>query len=292
MPELPEVEIARRSLARWAAGRRVEAVRVPDPGAIRTHLSTRPSDALPDGPARLARSLVGARAEVPRRHGKRLGWAFTDPGAAVLAHLGMSGRFVHGDRTGTFRHGRLALDLDDGTTVWFVDPRRFGGFTPIAPERLTEAIAEGLGPDALADRLSADALRERLAGRRAIKVALLDQAKIAGVGNIQAAEVLWRARVHPEARATDLDEDAWERLAAVIPAQLERVVAAEDDGELRYLQEAWVDNPFEVYGRVDQPCPRCATPIARAVQAGRATFWCPGCQRRPTRDTGAGRSSR
>jgi formamidopyrimidine-DNA glycosylase len=278
MPELPEVEIARRNLERWTAGHRIAAVRVRDPSVVRAKLSSRPSDALAGGDQVIRDALTGSSPQAPLRRGKRLGWAFSAPDAAVLVHLGMTGKWVHRPTGEAPRHARLGLDLDEGSTVWFVDTRRFGCVTPVAPTALRRSLAAGLGPDALEEPPDALGLQERLSGRRAIKVALLDQGRLAGLGNIHATEVLWRARVHPGARADCLDESAWSRLAEIIPAHLARVVAGHQSDDIRYVQEPGADNPFAAYGRAGQPCPRCGAGLGRFVLGGRASFFCPTCQ--------------
>lgn len=279
MPELPEVEIARRALARWTADRVVTAVEVVDPAVVRSHLSSRPSDAAPDGGAWLRASLPGTRPGIPLRIGKRIGWRFTGAAdAALLVHLGMTGKWVRRGAGELPRAGRLCLRLDDGAGLWFVDPRRFGCVTPVDGADLPAALARGLGPDALEAAPGPAGLRARLTGRRPIKVALLDQQALAGVGNIQAAEALWRARIHPELRADALSDAQWEALAAELPAQLRATIAGEAEGEIRYLSEGGVENPFAVYGREGAPCRRCGALVERIHQAGRATCFCPVCQ--------------
>ncbi len=292
MPELPEVEIARRALHRWATGRRIVAVRADDPAAIRTRLSTKPSDALPGGPEALARALVGRIAEAPLRVGKRLGWAFAASDTALLLHLGMSGKWVRRRGDDAPRHGRLGLEVEGGQTLWFVDPRRFGGVAPVARAGLLDALGAGLGPDALEAPLDAVGLRERLAGTRAIKVALLDQAAIAGLGNIHAAEALWRAGIHPEAPGRALAPSDWERLATAITTQLRAVLDGAGDDELTYVTEGGDGSIFAVYGHEGGACPRCAGVIDKVTQSGRSTFFCSTCQAAPRRDTWAARSSR
>jgi formamidopyrimidine-DNA glycosylase len=143
---------------------------------------------------------------------------------------------------------------------------------------LKNQVSEGLGPDALKNPLDAAGLRKALTGRRAVKVALMDQALLAGVGNIHAAEALWRARVNPRIRCVDLSDAALQALAVAIPAQLQEAIVAEDGEEITYVEERGASNPFVVYGHAEAPCPRCQTPITEARLSGRSTFWCPQCQ--------------
>ncbi len=286
MPELPEVEFARRSLAGWAAGRRIAAVRLDDPAVIRAHVSTLPGDAMPHAAA-WAEGLVGAVPQEPVRHGKRLGWRLGD--RAVLAHLGMTGKWVRRPPGIVPRYARIGLDVGDAW-VWFTDARRFGCLAPV--DDLDASLRDGLGPDALNDRPSAALLAERLGGTGAIKVALLDQGKLAGIGNLHAAEVLWRAKIDPRTKGSALRPADWDRLAQALAAQLDAAIALDaDEEEIDYVEEGG-RNPFAVYDREGQPCLRCGRPVASFPQGGRTTFWCPACQRRRGRDSRAGRSPR
>ncbi len=280
MPELPEVEIARRQLAAWTAGRRIIHVEISDPTVVRTHLSTRPSDADPSGAEALRRSLTGMTPDSPQRVGKRIGWPIGLAG--VLIHLGMTGKWVRRGEEPE-HHGRLALTLDDGHTIWFVDTRRFGCVVHHQREQLDAALHQTMGPDALDDPRDGPGLSASLRGRRAIKVALLDQTKLAGVGNIQAAETLWCAHISPTRGCESLSGEEWDRLAAVIPAQLQRTIDALDAEEITYISdkrasERGTRTAFAVYGNEGAPCPRCSAPIERVTQSGRVTFYCPACQ--------------
>lgn len=284
MPELPEVELHARRLRRWLVGRVVERVQVEDAGAIRPRPSTRPSEAMPDGPARLQR-LPGARVEAVLRRGKRLGMRLTEAvGTDLLLHLGMTGRWVRRStaEAGPPRHARLGLAAG-GRWHWFVDARRFGCVVPMAPTELRSALERGLGPDALeplgGSELAARVCRGR--GRAAVKVALMDQSRLAGLGNIHVVEVLFQSGVHPARPVGELSASEWERLAELIPRHLRAALAEQPgDGDVAYLTEGEIDNPFAVYARAGQPCPHCGEEIERARQSGRSTFWCPGCQPR------------
>jgi len=275
MPELPEVEIAGRQLHRWLSGRPVDRVVVLDPAVVRSELSTRPSMAVEDGAAVLEALLQGVP-ERPLRHGKRLGWPWGERG--LLIHLGMSGKFVRlpvGEQPpASARVGWVQGEW----TVWFVDRRRFGCLVGVEGSAMGAALRAGHGPDALDEALDGPGLAARLTGRRAIKVALLDQARLAGVGNIHAVEALFRAGVDPRLRCDALTERQWARLAEAIPAQLQWVVDAEDRGEIEYITEGGTENPFSVYGREGEECPVCGGLIERIKQSGRGTWFCPSCQ--------------
>jgi formamidopyrimidine-DNA glycosylase len=274
MPELPEVEVARRNLARWSAGRSVVELMLPDPEVVRRGLSTAPRDADPEGPARIG-GAVGACGPL-HRHGKRLGWRLGEVG--LLVHFGMTGRWVRRLGGPLPDAARLGLVLDDGATLWFCDARRFGCVAVV--DLGLEGLGEGLGPDALDHPWTGPELRAALAGRTPIKPALLEQQRIAGLGNIHAAEALFRAQIDPWLPCGQLDPAAADRLVVAFRAQLEEALVEFDAEEVTYLSDGARDNPFLVYGREGLPCVVCAAPIQRAPQAGRSTWWCPSCQRR------------
>lgn len=270
MPELPEVEICRRNLARWARGKTLTAVDVRDPGAIRGDWSTRPSHALEGGPAAIE-ALVGGVADEPIRHGKRLGWAFGSQG--LLIHLGMSGAWGQGEPE---KYGRLGLQFGDDW-LWFRDMRRFGCVVPCPTADLKPRLEKGHGPDGLLAPPDGEKLAANFATAKAIKVALLDQHRIAGVGNIHAVEALWRIGLHPATPSNQLRPDQWSTLASAVRDQLAHAIATQDGEDFTYITEGG-PNVFSVYGREGEPCERCAAPIERSVQGGRATFHCPRCQ--------------
>jgi formamidopyrimidine-DNA glycosylase len=275
VPELPEVEWAARQLRRWLADRRVEGVAC-DPRARRLFR--------PGTPAAFARALRGARITAVARHGKQLlltlGTAHGPLG--VNAHLGMTGKW--GRRRSVEpapTHARLTLRLDDGTAVHYSDPRMFGRLR-LVPEARFEAWPDlaALGPDPMAAPIDLARLRARLAGtRRAVKVALLDQSLLAGVGNIHASEACWRARIDPRRRGDSLSAAEVARLARAVRASLRFGLAGLDGPEIEYLEEGG-DNPFHVYERAGRRCRHrgCAGDIQRVVQAQRSTYWCRRCQ--------------
>ncbi len=262
MPELPEVEVAARNWRRWAAGRKVRAAEADATAIVR-----------PAGP-RALEPLVGARVREVDRVGKHL--------LVTLAR----GRATRGASVGDPRFSHARLVLDDGATLHYRDPRRFGRLRVVPGARFAEIPRlAALGPDPLRDGVDVAQLHARLARvRLPIKVALLDQTVLAGIGNIQASEACFRARLDPRRPASSLTRGELGRLARAILASISYTLArfAKDgadagDGDIVYVEENRKTNPFKVYGRAGAPCPRCGAPIHRIVQAQRSTFFCPGC---------------
>jgi formamidopyrimidine-DNA glycosylase len=266
MPELPEVEFARGCLERWLGGR-VIACKAPESRVFR-------------GASAVAfEALSGRRLRAVRRRGKWI-LAELDGGAGFLLHLGMTGKLVRAG--GDVRHARATIAGDDGTVVAYRDPRMFGRIVPGPLARLEEEPAwRGMGPDAWDDPPDAQRLAGLFSGsRRAIKDLLMDQALLAGLGNIQATEALFEARVNPARRAGTVTRGECSRLVKGIRATLARTLALEEGDEITYVEEAGASNPFRVYGRDGEPCPRCRTRLVRLVIAGRSSVFCPGCQPR------------
>jgi formamidopyrimidine-DNA glycosylase len=256
MPELPEVEHAASRLRAAAVGRTIRRVDVHHPSHARQ---------LPP-PAR--RSLTGRRIIAVERRGK-LQRIRLDDDRVILVHFRMTGDWTIADAAHPSPpHARVTLDLDDGTRVSLDDPRALSTVR-VEP---ADAVDERLGPEPSDATLTPDALGLALAPRRlAIKLALLDQRLIAGVGNIYAAEALWRARIDPRAPANELT--ALQRRALL---RALRAVLAAATGRL-YRDGG---GRFAVYDREGDPCRRCRRPIARFTQGGRSTYWCPACQAR------------
>jgi len=277
MPELPEVETIARDLAAAVVGATVSAVwgsglglhlgRAVDLGGVRRVAAGRPIRAV-------------------RRKGKYLLLDF-EPGAGVVVHLGMSGRLrVEPALSPRAAHTHVAFTLDDGRELRFVDPRRFGWVAPGAPlEARPELTA--LGPDPLSE-LDAEELARRMNGARApIKAFLLDQTRIAGLGNIYVSEALHRARIHPAAPAGRLTAHA-PVLMTAIRAALEQGIRNRGTTLRDYVDASGSPGnnaaALLVYGRAGEPCPTCQAPIRRAVHSGRATYFCAICQvRAPAR---------
>jgi formamidopyrimidine-DNA glycosylase len=277
MPELPEVETVRRGLLPLLVGRRVVGVRVRD-RRLRE----------PIAPAALAR-LRGAEVTGIRRRSKYLLVETRDragAGRTLLVHLGMTGALWVCDRARPARpHEHVVLALDDGRDLRFADPRRFGMIEVVPTDRVERhPRLSGLGPEPLAAGLSAAALHRATRGRRKpIKNFLMDTHAVAGVGNIYACEALHRAAVRPTRPVGRLALPAWERIVAHLRAVLREAIRAggttlrdfrNAEGEAGYFR---ID--LAVYERTGEACRRCGATIRRIVQAGRSTFYCPGCQR-------------
>jgi formamidopyrimidine-DNA glycosylase len=273
MPELPEVETIVRGLEPALRGRRVEAVWG---SGLPLHLN-RPVDLRALRAVAVGRAIGGVR-----RRGKYL-LIETGGGEGVVVHLGMTGRLrVQPAAAPRAPHTHVVLALRGGDELRFADARRFGWVAAGTPLAGVPALA-ALGPDPLSE-LDATALAAALAASRApVKSFLLDQRRVAGLGNIYVAEALFRAGVHPATPARRAVRRAPELLDA-IRAALEGGIARRGttlrdyvDAEGRSGDNA---SALLVYGRAGEPCPRCGAPVRRRVDAGRATFFCPGCQRR------------
>jgi formamidopyrimidine-DNA glycosylase len=276
VPELPEVEIAARNLRAWTRGRtlvRLEA----EPG---TRYVFRPST-----PRALARTLEGARFGAIRRIGKNLLVSMERDGEAVglLAHLGMTGKWLRrrdGEPAPRFSRARLALD--DGSVLHFSDLRLFGRLRAVPGARFDEVPeVAALGPDPLEAGIDPARLHDALArSRLPVKVRIMDQAILPGVGNIYASEALFRARIDPRRKASSLSRREAGALAGAIVEAMREGISRQEGPEITYVEEPGSENPFLVYAREGERCPRCRrATIARVVQAQRSTFFCPRCQR-------------
>ncbi len=282
MPELPEVEVLVRHLAPLLAGRQVRAVDVLRSRVIRPH-----------PPRSFARRLIGATFLALHRRGKYLVFTLRAPGGSafpLLGHLGMTGRlYLQPRRAKRPVHCAVALDLGRHRLV-FEDTRYFGRLNLD-----TRPLAQ-LGPEPLEGEFTADHLAAALRGsRQAIKVRLLDQNVVAGLGNIYASEALFRAKLSPRRAAGSLRPDEVRRLHRAIRRVLREAILLGStlpldwagtggrDGLFYYGRAAGAAQSYEerlaVYDRAGQPCRRCGTPVRRVAQAGRSTFYCPGCQR-------------
>lgn len=267
MPELPEVEFCARALARWTAGKVIVGVEVVDGRSVRASRVSRPTNGLEGGATRVREIVLGRVPERPVRHGKRLYWGFGTHG--LLLHLGMTGKWTRRETA----FPKVRLQVEGGEWITFSDPRLLGGVVPCTRDVGLVALREGLGPDALLEGLPA------LRGKRAVKLVLMDQAVVAGLGNLHAAEALWRAKVDPRLPADGVSPTQHRGIGAAVQTQLRGEISAfEHEDEITYVEDAGASNPFPVYGQVGKACPVCSTTIERFEQGGRSTYWCPGCQ--------------
>ena len=275
VPELPEVETVRRRLEPLLVGRRFDRVEILDPRL------TRPLD-----PLEVAAELVGERVAVVDRRGKYLVVRF-ESGRVLLIHLRMTGTLLHvasgSDLPEHGSHVRAVVRLDDGSDVVYRDVRRFGTWLLAEPGEAEPYLRDRLGREPLAQAFTSRRLGEALAGRRApVKAAILDQRRLAGVGNIYADEALWRARIHPQRPAGDLDADELRALHRGIRDALKAGIARQGATLSTYRTpdggRGGMQHEFKVYGREGEPCERCGRPIEKIRAAGRGTWYCPGCQ--------------
>ncbi len=272
MPELPEVEAVRRRLAPAMVLERFERVAVHRP------------DLRVPFPARFAARLTGQTALAVRRRAKYLLVPLSS-GETLVMHLGMSGSFRVGrDRRGppAGRHDHVVFYMSSGTVVTFNDPRRFGFMDLVAAGSLaTHPALSRLGHEPLSTGFDAVTLALACKGKKtSLKVALLDQRVVSGLGNIYASEALHVARLSPNRKASTiatssgLPRDSAHRLAAAIKQVLTDAIA-------RQSKRVYRSSRFRVYDREAEPClrPRCGGIVRRLTQAGRSTFFCPRCQR-------------
>ncbi len=261
MPELPEVEFAVRRLRRAVRGGEILRLRAHHPSQRRTVTP------------RVERAVLGRRIEQVERRGKHQ-LLHLDDGALLLVHFRMDGEWVFGrSDTALPPHARITLELRNGRRAVLADPRALCTLTWHAAGQHPDL---GLGPEPEDPRLDAPALRARLATKRGpIKPVLLDQAVIAGVGNIYAAEALWHAGISPRAAAASLTLPRVVRLLAGL-----RTALADGHVNAGRYHRGERQIPFNVYDREGERCLRCGAAVRRIVQAGRSTYFCARCQAR------------
>ena len=282
MPELPEVETVRQGLIPAMEGRIIQNARVNRPD-LRWPL-----------PDRMAERLRGRRVLALRRRSKYI-LADLSSEETLIIHLGMSGRMLvsgamlgqfHHDHPAPQKHDHVIFDMEGGARVTFNDARRFGAMDLVATAGAeTHPLLSALGPEPLGNGFDEAYLAKALSGRRTpIKAALLDQQLVAGLGNIYVCEALFRAGLSPLRLAGDLTPVEVARLVPVIREVLSEAITAggsslrdfrQADGGLGYFQHA-----FRVYDREGHSCttPGCTSTVARVVQSGRSSFFCPSCQ--------------
>jgi len=296
VPELPEVETVCRQLDPELRGATIESLEVLDARWCR-----------PTPPAKLKRAVGGATIERLGRRGKYLLLGL-DGERTLVMHLRMTGNLVlvegeskldpsegrrlyEGERSTSARHLRARFRLDDGRELWFTDPRRFGEAFLVDDAKLGERFAK-LGVEPLSDDFTAEHLGEMAAGRAApLKSFLLDQSRLAGVGNIYADEALFRAGLHPLSPAGSMRPGHLVALRDAVVTALEAGIdsggASIDDYRDGRGEKGTMQDEFLVHTREGEACPRCDGTIARIVVSGRSTYYCPSCQvrlrRRPRR---------
>ena len=283
MPELPEVETVRRGLAPVMEGVVIERAEI-----------NRPDLRWPF-PLHMAERLTGQRVARLRRRSKYI-LADLSSGETLLIHLGMSGRMlISGDPLGTFahthpaaqKHDHVVLHMANGARIIFNDPRRFGAMDLMPTDGAdTHKLLAVLGPEPLGNDFHESLLVDAFKGRNTpVKSALLDQRIVAGLGNIYVCEALFRAQISPKRKAGKIAVAKIRTLVPIIRDVLREAIAAggsslrdfrQADGKLGYFQHS-----FDVYGREGAPCrtPDCTGTVARIVQSGRSSFYCPVCQR-------------
>lgn len=271
MPELPEVETTIRGLARYLDGERIARV------------EQRRADLRRPFPSGLAQHLTGATVTGLGRRAK-YGLIHTDRAQTLVFHLGMSGRWrIEPEELGP--HDHLVLETGSGHRLSLCDPRRFGSVDLIDSPALDQwPTFAAMGPEPLGEALTADHLVRALNGRSAaIKLMLLDQRIVAGLGNIYVCEALFRAGIRPEKPAGTVSRPALARLVPAIKQVIAEAIEAggstlrdyaQPDGQLGYFSKR-----FDVYDREGQDCTRCGATIMRIAQGGRSSWYCGKCQK-------------
>jgi formamidopyrimidine-DNA glycosylase len=277
VPELPEVETVRRGIERTVLGRTVRSVTVTGARTVRRQ-----------GADELRARLTGRRFVSADRRGKYLALGLDD-GSALVVHLRMTGQLLHlpDPATALAPHTHVVVGLDDGSELRFVDPRTFGEMyvsDDIGENGLPVELA-GLGVDPVVDGLTGARLAGILAGRRSpLKVLLMDQRLIAGIGNIYADEICFRARVRPDRRSATIERPEAARLAKSTLKILSDAIEARGSSlsDARYRDVAGDLGTYQdrhaVYGRAGLACRRCGNPIVGIRISGRSSCYCPHCQ--------------
>jgi len=277
MPELPEVEHVVRALRRAVLGRKIVATEIRLPRLIS-----------PTAPSAFRGNLKGSRISGVGRRGKFI-LIELDSGKVLVVHLRMTGKFLVLTPDDSLpRHAHAVFYLDDERRLVFQDQRQFGVMKLVVNSRLskTKGITE-LAPEPFSDEFSVGYLKETLAGsRRTLKTLLLDQTRVVGLGNIYAAEALFRAGINPFNTASDLSARRVQRLHQAIRDVLRAAVSGSSTSRIN------LENPngfsygeafgkaWQVYEREGQACFKCGARIRRLTHGGRSTYWCPRCQRR------------
>jgi formamidopyrimidine-DNA glycosylase len=279
VPELPEVETIRRQLAPHLEGATILEIEILDPRWTR-----------PIAPAVVEAGIRGARVDAVGRGGKYLLWSLSN-GRVLLIHLRMTGALLF-DPEPEPAHTRVRFELDGGHRLVYVDPRRFGtGHLVDGPAQRDAYLGQRLGVEPLTPEFTVEHLRRTARGRRApVKAFVLDQRRIAGVGNIYADEALFRAQIHPLRAAGSLTLVQLRRLHEAIEAALLAGIEAKGAtiDDFRHVDGARgsFQDGFLVHRREGEPCPRCGRTIRKIVVGGRGTYVCERCQPKPRRRAG------
>ena len=273
MPELPEVETVKRGIAPIATGKKITSIfagkkdlRWPMPKSIET-------------------DLKGVICRAPQRRGKYILIPLSNK-QILLFHLGMSGSFrIYSNRPNFHKHDHFALGFENNEWIVFCDPRRFGYIDVFSEElAISHRFLKKLGVEPLSSDFTPDYLVARTAGKNCtIKSFLLDQTKIAGIGNIYASEALFEARISPKRRAKTIKGKRADRLVTSIKTILLKAIEAggtslrnhiQPGGEIGYFVQS-----LKIYSRSGKPCLNCGSAVKELQQSGRTTFYCSLCQR-------------
>lgn len=277
MPELPEVELVARSLAKLVSGRRIVAAEL-----------LRPKLAPETSPKIFSRKLRGARIQSVSRRGKHILFEL-DNGQTLIVHLRMTGRFLLLPLDAELpKHTHAVFYLDDERRLVFTDQRHFGMMKVVASQLLHETKElRSLAPEPFSEDFTTEYLEAVLrSSRRALKEVLLDQTRVTGLGNIYAAEALFIARVNPSAIAAEISKRRILRLHQAILDVLRESIA---HGSTLNVDPQNIDGSYyggsyegrwRVYDREGEPCLNCRSRIRRITHAGRSTYFCPRCQKR------------
>jgi formamidopyrimidine-DNA glycosylase len=294
MPELPEVEVVRRGLAKHVVGRRIRSASLTGQRVARRHVA---------GPVDLADRLRDNLVRAAERRGKYL-WLTLEPPdehlQALIIHLGMSGQLLVEPATAPReKHLHATVDFDNDPQLRFVDQRTFGGMAlaDLVPDVTgaartprpygVPATITHIAPDPLEDAFDQQAVVRRMKARHSgIKRALLDQGLVSGIGNIYADEALWRAPVHGEREASLLTKPTLSRvLDHARQVMTEALAAGGTSFDALYVDvngaSGYFSRRLDVYGREGEPCERCGTPLRREQFMNRSSYSCPRCQPRP-----------
>jgi formamidopyrimidine-DNA glycosylase len=274
MPELPEVEVIKRGLQGLLPGRRVIGI-VMGRKKLRYPMPRR----------NLTRYILNSRIKTVARRAKYL-LIIMDSGATLIVHLGMTGRLgVFPEGGPAAKHDHLRLKLDNAMQLRFNDTRRFGFIRVVEPGMdLSSALPADLGPEPLGPDFTPRYLLKKAAGRKKpLKNFLMDNRVVVGIGNIYACEALFQAGINPEKRTGDLTLEEWTRVVDSCRAVLQQAIDSGGTSISDFVNESgragYFQLKLQVYARQGQPCRACASPIIRKTMAGRATFFCPACQK-------------